>query len=114
VSEKFPPSKFFLKIAHARTQPHDLELQRQRCKIYNATGSLARFENKIFYSTLYLYIVLYCSLKNALVYYNACVVAVHSKVVGLAPVADPTIFSYNASAVKIYNAKSSLEPILRS
>jgi hypothetical protein len=33
------------------SQSCDRELQRQRCKFYNATGSLARFENKniIFY-----------------------------------------------------------------
>jgi hypothetical protein len=40
---------------------------------YNATDSLACFENKII-------------LKNAQVYYNAGVVAANSKVVGLAPV----------------------------
>jgi hypothetical protein len=41
-------------------------------------------------------------------YYNVGVVAVNSEVVGLVPGANPTIGSYNASAVKIYNAASSL------
>jgi hypothetical protein len=41
-------------------------------------------------------------------YYNVGIVAVNSEVVGLVPGANPTIGSYNASAVKIYNAASSL------
>jgi hypothetical protein len=39
-------------------------------------------------------------------YYNVGIVAVNSEVVGLVPGANPTIGSYNASAVKIYNASA--------
>jgi hypothetical protein len=48
-------------------------------KIYNATSSLVRFENK----NIFFY------LKNALAHYSAGVVAVNFIVIGLAPVVNP-------------------------
>jgi hypothetical protein len=53
-------------------------------KIYNATSSLVRFENKNIFFLL----------KNALAYYNAGVVAVNLKGVGLAPGSDLSILSF--------------------
>jgi hypothetical protein len=47
--------------------------------------------------------------KNFQAYYNAGVEVVNSGVVGLSPGVNTSIVSYNASAVKIYNATSSLE-----
>jgi hypothetical protein len=41
--------------------------------------------------------------------YTQHVVDVNSEVLGLDPEANPTTVNYNASAVKIYNATSSIE-----
>jgi uncharacterized membrane protein len=68
-------------------------------KIYSATSSLVQFVNEI---------IFFYSLKNAIAYYNTDISFVNSEVVGLGPGANPTIISYNACAVKIYSATSSL------
>jgi hypothetical protein len=47
------------------------------------------------------------SLANATTYYNASVEVVNAEDVMLAPGANPTTSSYNASVCKIYNATSS-------
>jgi hypothetical protein len=46
--------------------------------------------------------------KNTLAYYNDSIVVVNAAVKGFARGANPTIVSYNTSAVKFYDATNSL------
>jgi hypothetical protein len=64
---------------HFRTGPNPtiVSYNTSAVKIYNATGSLLRFENKKMFSS---------TLKNALAYYNAGVVAVNLKAPGTIPI----------------------------
>jgi hypothetical protein len=63
-------------VPQISTQSYDLIYSANVVNFYNATGSLARFENKN--------ILFYFEKRSSVAYYNAGVVAVNSKVVGLA------------------------------
>jgi hypothetical protein len=44
IDDYVPPSQSF--ILHFWSQSYDRELQRRRCKVYNGSSSLSRFESK--------------------------------------------------------------------